>query len=120
MSKNKGHTIGIKTNKTEAEEIKLRCDNLKVTKGYSKKDVFLAGLLALENGESESNLLYRKNKEIHERDKLLKDVIGLNRHIRGLNSKLRANYNRHKKNLDPDDNVLTIKVYDSKNNELEF
>ena len=103
----------------QKEEFYNRAENIK-EKGFSKADIFEAGLLALEEGSSEEQLQRKKKKDINERNKFLKNAVSLNRHIEALNRKLKNKPNGRYKNLDVKDNVLTIKIIDKEGNEVEF
>ena len=120
-NKNYGKTLGFRTkDKSEAQELEFRAESLKVSKNYTKKDIFKAGLLALEEGEKETQLKYRKQKEANERDNLLKEALILNKHIGALNKRLIAKYPKRNQNLNPNNKVLTIKIYDENGQELDF
>ena len=103
--------------KTEAQkrEFYKRSENLKA-KGYTKSDIFKAGLLALEKGESEQQLIYQKNKAINERDKYLMQTIALNEYIGAKNRRLKDKFSRYKE-LNINDGVIIL--FDSKGNKIK-
>lgn len=101
----------------QKEEFYNRADTLK-EKGISKADIFEAGLLALENGNSEEQILRKKNVLINERDSYLKKASDNNKRIEAYNRQLQDRFSRYE-NLDFKDNVLTIEVYDKEGNKLE-
>ena len=102
----------------QKEEFYNRAETLK-SKGISKADIFEAGLLALENGSSEEQLLRKKNVLINERDSYLKEASDSNKRIEAYNRQLKDRFSRYK-NLDVNDNVLTIEILDKEGNEYKF
>ena len=102
----------------QKEEFYNRADTLKA-KGISKADIFEAGLLALESGKSEEQILRRKNILINKRDEHLKEASDSNKRIEAYNRQLINRFSRYE-NLDVNDNVLTIEVLDKEGNEYNF
>lgn len=102
----------------QKEEFYNRANTLK-DKGISKADIFEAGLLALESGNSEEQILRRKNKEINERNELLKEALDINKRIEAYNRQLKFKPNGRYKEIDFLDNVLTINIFDKEGNEIE-
>ena len=104
--------------KTEAQkrEFYKRSENLKA-KGYTKSDIFKAGLLALEKGESEQQLIYQKIKAINERDKYLMQTIALNEYIEAKNRRLKDKFNSRYKELNINDGVIIL--FDSNGNKIK-
>lgn len=99
-------------NEEQKEEFYNRANTLK-DKGISKADIFEAGLLALENGSSEEQLLRKKNVLINKRNSYLKEASDSNKRIEAYNRQLKTRFSERYKNLDVKDNVLTIEVTDS-------
>lgn len=99
-------------NEKQKEEFYNRANTLK-DKGISKADIFEAGLLALENGSSEEQLLRKKNVLINKRNSYLKEASDSNKRIEAYNRQLKTRFSERYKNLDVKDNVLTIEVTDS-------
>lgn len=106
-------------NDKQKEEFYNRANTLK-DKGISKADIFEAGLLALEIGNSIEQLQRKKNKEINERDSFLKEAINLNKHIEALNRQLKYKPDGRFKELNVEDQVLTIQILDNEGNSYEF
>ena len=104
--------------KTEAQkrEFYKRSENLKA-KVYTKSDIFKAGLLALEKGESEQQLIYQKIKAINERDKYLMQTIALNEYIEAKNRRLKDKFNSRYKELNINDGVIIL--FDSNGNKIK-
>lgn len=107
--------------KTEEQKLQFynRAEILKGN-GYSKADIFEAGLLALEQGASEEQIQRKKAKEINERDSYLEKAIQLNKHIEALNRRLKNKPNGRHTNLAVEDQVLTIEILDNEGNKYEF
>lgn len=105
--------------KTEKQkkEFYNRANTLK-EKGISKANIFEAGLLALENGSSEEQLLRKKNVLINKRNKCLDEAIDSNKRIEAYNRQLQYKFSRHK-DLNLADNVLNIEVLDNEGNKIE-
>ena len=86
--KNKNKTsdyVGFRAkNDKQKEEFYNRANTLK-DKGISKADIFEAGLLALENGSSEEQLLRKKNVLINKRNSYLKEASDSNKRIENYN-----------------------------------
>lgn len=101
----------------QKEEFYNRADTLK-EKGISKADIFEAGLLALENGNSEEQILRRKNVLINERNEYLNKAMDSNLRIEAYNRQLYNRFSRYK-DLDFKDNVLTIEISDKEGNKIE-
>ena len=102
----------------QKEDFYNRSETLK-SKGISKADIFEAGLLALESGNSEEQILRRKNVLINKRDKHLREASDSNKRIEAYNRQLIDRFSRYE-NLDVNDNVLTIEVSDKEGNEYSF
>lgn len=98
------------------EEIQKRCKQLKDSKGYTQVEIFEAGLLALEGGNDEQQIIYKKNKTIAERDKALIKVKDSNLRIEAYNRQLKNKNSSRYKDLKIDEDV--IKIYDEKGNEI--
>lgn len=103
----------------QKEEFYNRANTLK-DKGISKADIFEAGLLALENGSSEEQLLRKKNVLINKRNSYLKEASDNNKRIEAYNRQLKTRFSERYKNLDVKDNVLTIEVTDSSGTKKEL
>lgn len=103
----------------QKEEFYNRANTLK-DKGISKADIFEAGLLALENGSSEEQLLRKKNVLINKRNSNLKEASDSNKRIEAYNRQLKTRFSERYKNLDVKDNVLTIEVTDSSGTKKEL
>jgi len=96
------------------EEFKKRCKNLKDSKGYTQADIFEAGLMALEGGNDEQQLIYKKQKAISERDNAIAQVNSLNNLIEAYNRQLKNKHKTRYKDLDVAASVKAI--YDSEGN----
>ena len=103
----------------QKEEFYNRANTLK-DKGISKADIFEAGLLALENGNSEEQILRKKNVIINKRNSYLKEASDNNKRIEAYNRQLKTRFSERYKNLDVKDNVLTIEVTDSSGTKKEL
>lgn len=117
MAKDKNDSMTIRTGSEEKKKsFKDRSKELKAN-GYTQSDIFEAGLLALEKGYGEQQILYKKNKMIAERDNALHEVIEKNQMIEAYNRQLKDRYSNRYKELDVNDNIK--KIYDSEGNELK-
>ena len=95
-----------------------RADTLKDSKGYSKADIFEAGLLALEDGRSIEQTKRKQTKAINERDYYLREAKALNEEVKALNRQFKF---IHKlENTDLNNNVLTFKILDKDGREYEL
>ena len=103
----------------QKEEFYNRANTLK-DKGISKADIFEAGLLALENGNSEEQILRKKNVLINKRNSYLKEASDNNKRIEAYNRQLKTRFSERYKNLDVKDNVLTIEITDSSGTKKEL
>ena len=118
-SKKSADYVGFRAkHEQQKEEFYNRAETLK-DKGFTKADIFEAGLLALENGNSEEQLLRKKNVLINERDSYLKKASDNNKRIEAYNRQLKNRFSRYEK-LDFKDNVLPIQVFDTEGNEHNF
>jgi len=97
------------------EEVKKRCKKLKA-KGYTQADIFEAGLLALEEGNKEQQIIYKRTKTIAERDKALIIIKDSNLRIEAYNRQLKNKNSSRYNDLKIDADV--IKIYDEKGNEI--
>ena len=121
--KNKSNTsdyIGFRAkNDKQKAEFYYRANTLK-DKGISKADIFEAGLLALEKGNTIEQIQRKKNKAINERDSYLREAINLNNKIGAYNRQLKFKPDGRFKELNVKDNVLTIQFFDNEGNSYEF
>ena len=104
-------------NEKQKEEFYNRSKTLKEN-GFSKADIFEAGLLALEKGNSKEQLKRKKDKDINERDSYLRKDKELNNHIEAINRQFVFKYGF--KEYYVKDNVLNIDVTDKEGNEYNI
>ena len=113
-------TIGFRTKSLrQKKNFQDRSKTLK-SKGITKADIFEAGLLALENGSSEEQLLRKKNFLINKRNEALKEASDSNKRIEAYNRQLKDRYSSRYENLPIEDNVIIIKIVDSSGAEKEL
>lgn len=118
MAKDKKDLIGVRAGSEEKkEELKKRCKELKKD-GYTTADILEIGLITLEKGNSEKQLINKREKAILERDELIKEINTKNKLIEAYNRQLIDKYsNRYKDHaIDKDIRIL----YDSEGNEIFY
>ena len=118
MAKDKKDTMTIRAGSIEKrDEFKKRFKNLK-PKGYTQADIVEVGLITLESGNKEQQLLNKREKAIAERDELIKEIITKNKLIEAYNRQLKDQYaNRYKDHaIDKDVKIM----YDSEGNEILY
>ena len=98
------------------KDFKDRTNKLKEEKNVSAREIYEAGLRVFENGNSEAQILNRRNKTISERDMFFNLFIDSNLKIKAYNRQLRNKNERYRDYTDKKD-VLT--VYDKDGNELK-
>lgn len=101
----------------QREDFYNRADTLKDSKGFSKADIFEAGLLSLEDGLSLEQGRRKQLKAINQRDYYLREALALNVRIGAFNKQFK---NIHKlDNVDLKNHVLTIKILDKNGREYD-
>ena len=93
--------------KEKKEDFKIRCKNLKA-KHITQAEIFEAGLLALEGGNTEQQIIYKKNKTIAERDEAILKVKDSNMRIEAYNRQLKDRYKSRYGELSLDDNIINL------------
>lgn len=96
------------------QDIKDRTKALKSSKKITAKQIYEDGLLINEGKTTEASILNKKAKEIAIRNNLITEVIGINAHIEGYNRMLKNKYPSRYEDLEPEDNVVEIKITDKK------
>lgn len=102
-------------NNETKKEFQQRTEKLK-EKNISPRDIYEAGLMVFEAGNTEQQLLFRRNKTITERDVFFNLFIDRNIKISALNRMLRNKNNRYN---DFDDNKDVIKLFNKDGAELQ-
>lgn len=96
------------------QDIKDRTKALKSSKKITAKQIYEDGLLINEGKTTEASILNKKAKEIAIRNNLITELIGINAHIEGYNRMLKNKYPSRYEDLEPEDNVVEIKITDKK------
>lgn len=112
--------IGFRTKTSSQKKDFYDRSKILKAKGITKADIFEAGLLALEKGASEEQILRRKNLLINKRDEALKEANDSNKRIEAYNRQLKDKFSYRYKDLDVNDNVLIIKTIDNSGTEKEL
>lgn len=97
------------------DDFKRRTNKLKEEKNISAREIYEAGLKVYEKGNSEAQILNRRNKAISERDIFFNLFVDRNSKIIALNRQLR-NKNKRYNNYTDEKDVLFI--YDENGNQL--
>lgn len=103
-------------NAEKKAEFKERTRKLKEEKNISQREIYEAGLKVYEKGNSEAQILNRRNKTIAERDTFFNLFIERNKLIIAYNRQLR---NKNKRYKDYTDEKDVINVFDEEGRELD-
>ena len=98
------------------DDFKSRTQKLKEEKNITQREIYEAGLRVYEKGNSEAQILNRRNKTITERDTLFNLFIQKNKLIVAYNRQLR---NKNKRYKDYTDEKDVINVFDEEGKELD-
>ena len=98
------------------KEFKRRTANIKEECKATPRDIYEAGLKVFEEGDSEAQILYRRNKTVSERDTFFNLFIDRNKRITAFNRQLRNKNKRYKDYTDEKDVVF---VFDEEGKPLE-
>lgn len=98
------------------ENFKRRTQKLKEEKNISQREIYEAGLKVFEKGNSEAQILNRRNKTISERDTFFNLFIERNKLITAYNRQLRNKNKRYKDYTDEKDVII---VFDEEGNPLD-
>jgi len=98
------------------KDFQRRTKKLKEEKQVSPREIYEAGLRVYEKGNSEAQILNRRNKTISERDTLFNLFIEKNRLITAYNRQLRSKNKRYKDYTDDKDVLF---VFDEEGKELD-
>ena len=103
-------------NADKKADFKSRTQKLKEEKNITQREIYEAGLRVYEKGNSEAQILNRRNKTIAERDTLFNLFIQKNKLIVAYNRQLR---NKNKRYKDYTDEKDVINVFDEEGKELD-
>lgn len=103
-------------NADKKAEFKSRTQKLKEEKNITQREIYEAGLKVYEKGNSEAQILNRRNKTISERDLFLSMLIDSNLKIMAYNRQLR---NKNKRYKDYDDDKDVINIFDENGNQIK-
>ena len=103
-------------NADKKADFKSRTQKLKEEKNITQREIYEAGLRVYEKGNSEAQILNRRNKTITERDTLFNLFIQKNKLIVAYNRQLR---NKNKRYKDYTDEKDVINVFDEEGKELD-
>lgn len=98
------------------KDFQRRTNKLKEEKNVSAREIYEAGLKVYEKGNSEAQILNRRNKTISERDALFNLFLEKNKLIVAYNRQLRHKNNRYK---DYDDEKDVLFVFDEEGKPME-
>ena len=98
------------------KDFQRRTKKLKEEKKVSAREIYEAGLRVYEKGNSEAQILNRRNKTIAERDTFFNSFIERNKLITAYNRQLR---NKNKRYKDYTDEKDIIRVFDEEGKELD-
>ena len=98
------------------KDFQRRTKKLKEEKKVSAREIYEAGLRVYEKGNSEAQILNRRNKTIAERDTFFNSFIERNKLITAYNRQLRNKSKRYKDYTDEKD---IIRVFDEEGKELD-
>ena len=101
---------------SKKKEFQRRTRKLKKDRNITQKEIYEAGLKVFEKGDSEAQILHRRNKIISERDFYLSSLIEHNLLITAYNRKLR---NKNKRYANYTDEKDVIKIFNENGDEIK-